>query len=195
MIGLGEREMVIECMDQACAAGARQAEACKVLGLSARIVQRWREVGLVKAHARQMAARVPANKLSEQERQQVLQVVNQGEFQSLPPSQIVPALADWGLYIACESTFYRVLREEGQLKHRGKAKAPTHRVPQATRPALRIRCGAGISPTWLLPSKVYSSICTWISIAARSSTKRSRLDTSSAGPVRFATGIYPTLFG
>ena len=129
MISLGERQMVIECIDQAWAAGARQAQACKVLGLSARTVQRWREAGPVKADARPMTARVAANKLSEQEHQQVLQMVNQGEFQSLPPSQIVPALADWGLYIACESTFYRVLREEGQLKHRGKAKALTHRVP------------------------------------------------------------------
>ncbi len=129
MISLAERELVIECIDKACAAGARQAEACKVLGLSARTVQRWREQGQVKADARQRAARIPANKLSEQERQQILQVVNQGEFQSLPPSQIVPTLADRGLYIASESTFYRVLREEGQLKHRGKAKAPAHRAP------------------------------------------------------------------
>ena len=128
MISLGERQLVIKCIDEACAAGARQAEACKVLGLSARTVQRWREEGQVKADGRQTAARIPANKLSKQERQQILQVVNQGEFQSLPPSQIVPTLADRGLYIASESTFYRVLREEGQLKHRGKAKAPAHRA-------------------------------------------------------------------
>jgi putative transposase len=130
MISLAERQLVVECLDEACAAGARQAKACKVLGLSARTVQRWREAGPVQADARPMAVRVPANKLSEQERQQILQVVNQGEFQSLPPSQIVPALADQGLYIASESSFYRVLRQEGQLKHRGKAKAPTHRVPR-----------------------------------------------------------------
>ena len=133
MISLAERQRVIECIDQACAAGARQAPACKVLGLSARTVQRWRQAGPVQADGRQLAARVPANKLSEQERQQILQVVNQGEFQSLPPSQIVPALADRGLYIACESTFYRVLRQEGQLKHRGKAKAPAYRAPPSHR--------------------------------------------------------------
>ncbi len=32
-------------------------------------------------------------------------------------------------------------------------------------------------------------------LSARSSMKRPRLATSSAGPVRLATGIYPTLFG
>src|SRR5664280_3216392 len=36
----------------------------------------------------------------------------------LPPSQIVPRLADQGSYLASESTFYRILREEKQLAHR-----------------------------------------------------------------------------
>ena len=39
-------------------------------------------------------------------------------WQSLPPSQIVPALADEGVYIASESSFYRILKEAGQLHHR-----------------------------------------------------------------------------
>ena len=33
-------------------------------------------------------------------------------------------MADKGEYIASESTFYRVLRKEGQIKHRGRASAP-----------------------------------------------------------------------
>jgi putative transposase len=55
-------------------------------------------------------------------------VVDQAEFQRLPPKQIVPTLADRGLYITSESTFYRVLQEEGLLKYRGKAKAPVDRA-------------------------------------------------------------------
>ena len=47
----------------------------------------------------------------------------------MPPSQIVPILADRGRYIASESSFYRVLREANQLAHRGKAKAPRHNRP------------------------------------------------------------------
>jgi putative transposase len=35
-------------------------------------------------------------------------------FGSLPPSQIVPLLADEGRYLASESSFYRVLRQAGQ---------------------------------------------------------------------------------
>ena len=102
-----------------------------MLGISARTLQRWREHGGVKADARKQAAqrRRPANKLSEHERQRMLAIANSEEFAHMPPSQIVPALADRGLYIASESSFYRVLREADQLAHRGKAKAPKNRRP------------------------------------------------------------------
>ena len=42
----------------------------------------------------------------------------------MPPCQIVPALADEGTYIASESTFYRVLREEKMQNHRGRSQEP-----------------------------------------------------------------------
>lgn len=38
-----------------------------------------------------------------------------------------PALADRGIYLAPEATFYRVLRATGQLQHRGRARAPRKR--------------------------------------------------------------------
>jgi putative transposase len=47
------------------------------------------------------------------------------EYADLPPSQIVPSLADKGIYIASESTFYRVLRNENMQKHRGRSKPPS----------------------------------------------------------------------
>ena len=47
----------------------------------------------------------------------------------MPPSQIVPILADRGRYLASESSFYRVLREADQLARRGKAKPPTRQRP------------------------------------------------------------------
>ncbi len=119
------------CIHEACAAGARLTAACKVLGLSPRTLQRWRGEAGVKADGRKAAAaqREPANKLSEHERQQILAIANEPEFAHLAPNQIVPTLADRGLYIASESSFYRVLREAGQLVHRGKAKAPTRQRP------------------------------------------------------------------
>lgn len=119
------------CIDEACAAGARVTAACRVVEISPRTLQRWREEGDVKADGRKEAGaqREPANKLSEHERQQILAVANQPEFAHMPPSQIVPILADQGLYIASESSFYRVLREADQLAHRGKVKPPVRKRP------------------------------------------------------------------
>lgn len=114
-------------------AGARLSEACAVSGVSVRTVQRYRSPGEVRPDGRKAAAvgRVPANRLSDQERAKIVETANQPKFAHLPPSQIVPAIADEGYYLASESSFYRVLREENQLAHRGKAKPPSHSRPQA----------------------------------------------------------------
>ena len=54
----------------------------------------------------------------------------------LPPSQIVPRLADLGVYLASESSFYRILKAADQLHHRGRAKAkPKSRPPTTHRAA------------------------------------------------------------
>jgi len=123
---------VIAWIDEAGIAGARVSRACEVLEISPRTLQRWREDGEVKADGRKQAGarREPANKLCEHERRQILDIANTPEFAHLPPSQIVPALADQGLYIASESSFYRVLREADQLAHRGKAKPSTRQRPR-----------------------------------------------------------------
>lgn len=47
----------------------------------------------------------PKNKLTEKERAKVIEIANSPDFADLPPSQIVPKLADEGKYIASESTF------------------------------------------------------------------------------------------
>ena len=64
----------------------------------------------------------PPNKLGEEERRKLLEAANSPEYEDLPPSKIVPLLADKGQYLASESTFYKVLREKGQLSHRHKSK-------------------------------------------------------------------------
>jgi transposase InsO family protein len=64
-------------------------------------------------------------------------VANSPEFRDKSPNQIVPTLADRGQYIASESSFYRVLREADQLKHRGRAQPPKAHRPKelvATKP-------------------------------------------------------------
>ena len=122
---------MIAYIEEACAQGARLPEACRVLEITPRTLQRWRQDGAVKEDGRKQAGsqRKPANQLSQQERQQVLDTANQPLFSQMPPNQIVPTLADQGIYIASESTFYRLLREANQLTHRGKAKAATRVRP------------------------------------------------------------------
>ncbi len=121
--------MIIGLIDEAVARGARQRKACSILGLDPRTVQRW-AAGAVEDQ-RRGPKRSPKNKLSEVERKRILTVVNKPQHRDLPPSQIVPRLADEETYLASESTMYRILREEKQLAHRGRARARGHRRPDS----------------------------------------------------------------
>lgn len=113
-----ERKQVIELLNESIRAGARQAQACEVLGLSERTLQRWQAGETIQCDQRPFRDYQPPHKLTEIERAIVLAVANSDEFGHLPPSQIVPRLADQGCYVASESTFYRILRAENQLTHR-----------------------------------------------------------------------------
>jgi len=108
--------------------GARRAKACAVVGLSPRSAERWRAKPA--EDGRQGPKTAPPNKLTTKERMKVIELVNEPRFRDLSPNQIVPLLADGGWYFASESTFHRVLREEGLLSHRGRAKAPVRRPPR-----------------------------------------------------------------
>lgn len=71
----------------------------------------------------------PANKLTEFEKQKILKTVSSEDYYDLPPCQIVPKLADKGIYLASESTFYRILKEKNLLNHRGKSKPANNNKP------------------------------------------------------------------
>ncbi len=110
--------------------GARQSKACEALGLSERTLQRWIREGNVQADKRKSADRaVPTNKLTEEEQQTIVDVCNSDRFKSLPPSQIVPILADEGVYIGSESSFYRTLLRRDMQHHRGRAAKANTRKP------------------------------------------------------------------
>lgn len=103
--------------------------ACREAEISLRTYRRWIQAGDVRADQRPGAIRPePKNKLNDEEIEAILATCNQQEYASLPPSQIVPKLADKGVYIASESSFYRVLRTHGQLHHRGKSRAVERRA-------------------------------------------------------------------
>ncbi|VUT02513.1 hypothetical protein SB6419_01727 [Klebsiella spallanzanii] len=110
-------------------AGARLTVACREASLSLRTWRRWQKN---LQDRRETAKRpVPVNRLSAEEEQRIRDICHQKEYESLPPSQIVPRLADKGIYIASESTFYRVLRKHGEVHHRGRRAYP-QRVPAPT---------------------------------------------------------------
>ena len=127
MIPPEHRQLAITLIQEAVAAGARQYKACEVLDISARTYRRWqaqqRHLKTL-VDQRQEACAIPSNRLTQEERQQVITVCNQPCYQDLPPSQIVPRLADEGRYLASESTFYRILKAVKQLHRRGRAKPP-----------------------------------------------------------------------
>jgi len=116
-----ERNELIRLITQARNSGARQSQACKIIGISAKTMQRWQQTDNPK-DGRLDAQHEPANKLTQLERQRILRVSNEPEYVGLPPSKIVPALADKGIYIASEASFYRVLKANDQLSHRQKSK-------------------------------------------------------------------------
>ena len=120
MISTPHRQTAVTLIEEAVTAGARRFKACAELEISARTLRRWTlgepfASGQVHADQRPLVQRPePRNKLSEDERAAVLSICNSAEFASLPPSQIVPKLADEGQYLASESSFYRILRAQGQ---------------------------------------------------------------------------------
>lgn len=125
MISAPDRRTAVELIKEATAAGVRKSAACQELGISVRTLQRWTQSGQLAEDGRPNAIRpAPGNRLSEAERQALLDVCNQADYASLPPGQIVPRLADQGVFMASESTFYRVLKAHGQLQRRGRARPP-----------------------------------------------------------------------
>lgn len=151
---LEERQHLVELVREAKVAGARQAPACAVLGVSARTLQRWQEGATVRGDQRPLRPYAPPHKLTEAERAALLAVANSTEFGHLPPSQSVPRLADQGRYLASEATFYRVLKAEHQLAHRRcERPAQTRHKPKAI-------CATA-------PNQVYSWDITYLPTAIR----------------------------
>lgn len=128
MISTPDRVKAIELIDEAVSSGANRIKACKEIGISDRTYRRWTTGEGVQEDARPNAERAPpANKLSKEERQTILDTCHQEEFANLPPGQIVPRLADRGEYIGSEATIYRVLHEADEQHHRSRSKAPQPR--------------------------------------------------------------------
>ena len=147
------RRKAIELISEAHTSGAGLGSACSEIGIWLRTLKRWRKalIGDGDGHDRRKGSpRLVSHKLSDEERQRILLTCNLAEYASLPPGQIVPALADQGLYnssgedyvYGSESSFYRVLHAHGQVHRRGRA-----RPQQEPRPVPRLRA-SGSNQMW-----------------------------------------------
>ena len=151
-----QRQILLALISQARKDGARQHQACELIGLDARTIQRWRHPQGQQGDLRIVDKRsitVPANKLSDEERRVALEILNNDQFKDLAPSQIVPRLADQGRYVASESTLYRLLREVGQLTHR----RPERLAHKRTKPRALMATAANQIYCWdisYLPTEV-----------------------------------------
>lgn len=154
MTSLQQRQTLIDSIAEATAAGARQDQACAVLGLSPRTLQRWQAGDTLSEDQRPLRQYTPAHALTESERAHILTVANSAEFADLPPSQIVPRLADRGIYLGSESTIYRLLKVAQQLKHR--------RSERPSQPRLKPKA---LSAT--APNQLYSWDITYLAAAVK----------------------------
>ena len=143
-----ERKDIMALIEEAKEAGARQSKSCEIIGVSPKTLQRWSQPGNVQ-DGRLEAKHEPVNKLTELERQRIIKVANEPEYAELPTNKIVPKLADKGIYIASESSFYRVLKADNQLQHRQKSKP----VRQIKKPRALVA---------IAPNQVYSWDITYL---------------------------------
>ncbi len=123
-----QRQILLPLIEQAIADGARlqQASTPEWSGMLG-TVQRWqhrcaqdgdRRVSTLRVHT------ISPNQLTQAERDAAMSLLNSEEFKDLPPSQIVPRLADQGQYVASEATMYRLLHSAHQMGHRRLERVP-----------------------------------------------------------------------
>lgn len=90
MSSIQQRTNIITLFEAAVKSGARRHEACKVMGISHRTLQRWKPKGITEIAEDKRPDSVhptPHNKLSDEEVALVLNVCNQAEYYSGPQSQ------------------------------------------------------------------------------------------------------------
>jgi putative transposase len=120
--------VIAELVAEAVGAGARRDQACATIGLCARTLTRWCAEGGGQ-DGRTHGGVSPAHKLTAAERAEIVAHATSAEYCDLSPRQIVPSLADQGIYVASESSFYRVLHEHGLMSHREPSRPRSHRRP------------------------------------------------------------------
>lgn len=152
MIPKDIREMAVTLINEAWDNGARLWKACEVLEISVTTFRRWSD-GHLQDH-RKGAPKQIQQKLTLDEKQSIIDICCSKEYKDDNPYKIHASLLDKGIYIASISSFYRVLREQKLVSHRGNTKpAQSHH-----RPPEKIATG---------PNQVWCWDITWIASEVR----------------------------
>jgi putative transposase len=103
--------------------------ACEILGKKRATLYRQRKP-TPSAHGPRKPFHHPAQ-LSEEERRQVLEILNSARFADKSPAQVWTVLLDEGTYLASVATMYRLLREQNQTgERRAQATHPAKVKPE-----------------------------------------------------------------
>jgi transposase InsO family protein len=128
LIYVEQKQKALLLIEEACCSGARKSKACEIIGIDIRTAQRWQNIGI--EDRRRGSFKKPANKLSELERAEIIELLSSAEYRDLSPAQVVPRLADLGRYLASEATMYRILKEQKMKRHRSASKPRVSKKPQ-----------------------------------------------------------------
>ena len=104
MTDTAQRAFLLTCINEAAQAGARQQAICELINLEERTLQRWQAADSL-MDKRTLRHHNPPHKLSKTERQAIISMTNEADYEALPPSQIVPLLADKGILLAQNPAF------------------------------------------------------------------------------------------
>lgn len=107
-IAVPDKEIIIVLIDDAIESGCRLKIAAADVEINFKTYLRWK-VDLT--DKREGPKSSPKNKLSTEEKTEILKVASSKEFMDYSPWIIVAKLADRGVYLASESSFYKVLKE------------------------------------------------------------------------------------
>ncbi len=102
MTSLEDRKAILDSMAEARDKGARLTAIGDIIGVDVRTLRRWSTATALAEGDRRPAAERPAPvaQLTDAEREAILEIANREKYASLPPTRIVPMLADEGIYVA-----------------------------------------------------------------------------------------------
>lgn len=145
------RKTAVKLIKEANKNGARIWKACEALEISVSTFERWRKGKY--SDRRKGAEKVVARRLTEEEKQKIIDISCSTRYKDDNPYKIHASLLDGGIYIASISSFYRVLNENGLVHHRGNTKPGISH----SKPPERVATGPNQVWTWditWLPSYV-----------------------------------------